>query len=425
MKRTISILLVMLMTLAMLTGCQEDTAERVYEKPTFTPGTMESDLLQAEPGNYQRCSDTSDGTFAEIETGYYTEKDGLIRYADKTNLEGWVMLCANPDCSHTDTRCTAKAGAFMYKDDRLWYCSMHGADPYNGHDNGMYLVSIAKNGGDKRWEYSFEEERTILLGGGAFSFSLYSNGYMVACDSLQADGNRLASIWLIDLETGPRKIFERVYDDGKYTYGQMTSFGRNRNKHALSGDLCIVSYAFTEDFMGDNSVLCWFKEGELVFSDISQFSIKGGYLSGGILRCLQPGDGYYDFNLETGEKIRLADAQLEDSGAMVLQPNCIIESTLLNPENTAQTQIMRFFDGETWHDVALPEGLMPTPEAKFHVVALTSDRVVFRVRSHIDDPERHARIYIEEFYQMVLDGDDYTLEFMCCMDDQIPGLVGW
>jgi len=30
-----------------------------------------------------------------------------------------------------------------------------------------------------------------------------------------------------------------------------------------------------------------------------------------------------------------------------------------------------------------------------------------------------------EFYQMLLDADDYTLEFMCCMDDQIPGLVGW
>ena len=426
MRKAISLFLVMLLVAAMV-GCQQEAGETAYEKPTFTPGTMESERLEVEPENYRRCWDTGDGQFVEIETGYYMQGIALMMYADKTNLGAWVALCADPNCNHASHHCSATDGAseIMYKDGRLWYCSSYGTNPDRWDCNGMYLVSVAKDGTDKRWEYSFEEEDSLLSGGGSYSYSLYSDGYMVACDALQPDGNRCASLWLIDLETGPKKVFERVYPDGKYSYGSTSSFGRNRYNHALNGDLCIVSYVFAEDFEDDMSALCWFRGGEPIISDISQFSVKGGYLSGGILRCLQPGDGYYDINLETGEKTRLADAQMEQSGATILQPNCIIESTLLNPENTVQTQQMRFFDGQAWHDVALPEDLTSTPDAQFHAVALTSDRVIFRITSYIDDPERHTRIRIVEFYQMLLDGDGYNVEFMSCVEDTIHGVVGW
>lgn len=41
-----------------------------YEKPTFMPGTLESDLLTVQNGNYARTSRTTDGTFwnAEADT---------------------------------------------------------------------------------------------------------------------------------------------------------------------------------------------------------------------------------------------------------------------------------------------------------------------------------------------------------------------
>ena len=424
MKRIITLLLTLLLTFA-AAGCQEEAATVVYEKPTFTPGTMESDLLQAEPGNYQRSNDTGDRKFVEIENGYYMVANGYIYYADKTNLEAWVLLCNDPNCSHHYCTAAEHMGQILYEKDRLWYCTTNGTDPTRDETSGHYLISVAKDGSDKRWEYNFQEELIGHGKGGAVFLELYSGGYMVACDVLQPDGSMRAAIWLVDMETGPRKVFERVYEYEGVSYGCMSYLSRNRYRYAISGDMAITSYAFTDDFKGDRSVLCWFKEGEPVFSDISQFSIKGGYLCDGILRCLQPGDGYYDIDLETGAKTRLADAQLEDSGAVILQPNCIIESTLLNPENTAQTQKMRFFDGDTWHDVALPEGLISTPEAPFDVVALTSDRVIFRVISTVKDPVRFTTVTTVTFYEMVLGKDGYTVEYMCAMDDSQPNVKVW
>lgn len=357
----------------------------------------------------------------EIENGYYMIANGYIYYADKTNLEAWVLLCNDPNCSHHYCTAAEHMGQIQYQKDRLWYCTTNGTDPTRYETSGHYLISVAQDGSDKRWEYNFQEEKIGKKNGGAVGLEVYSGGYMVVCDVLEPDGSKRAAIWLVDLETGPRKVFERVYEGDRSSYGILTFLYR----YAIRGDMCITSCAFTEDFMGDRSVLCWFKDGEPVFSDISQFSIKGGYLCDGILRCLQPGDGYYDIDLETGAMTRLADAQLEDSGAIILQPNCIIESTLLNPQNTAKTQKMRFFDGEIWHDVALPEGLTSTPEAPFDVVALTSDRVVFRVISTVKDPVRFTTVTTVTFYEMVLGGDGYAVEYMCSMDEAVDAVKVW
>ena len=73
MKRFLSGLIAILLLLSLLPGCgEEDTGPQVYPTPTFTPGTLQSDLLKAEPGNFDRANYTNTGlTLLEIDTGYY------------------------------------------------------------------------------------------------------------------------------------------------------------------------------------------------------------------------------------------------------------------------------------------------------------------------------------------------------------------
>ena len=168
-------------------------------------------------------------------------------------------------------------------------------------------------------------------------------------------------------------------------------------------------FAYTDT--GINT-LCWFRDGEPVFTDASDIPLSGGYLSGNIVRCFAPDDGYYDIDLLTGEKIRLESAQLSQSKATILQPNCIIETTLLNPEADAADQKMRFFDGQQWHSVQLPDELHITPDNFFTVQALTSDRVVFKIvmpGSQGNTLDRDASFI---FYCMKLDAQEYKLEYM-------------
>ena len=178
----------------------------------------------------------------------------------------------------------------------------------------------------------------------------------------------------------------------------------------LEGDLSVVSWLFTDDRNYTNT-LCWFQNGEPVFTDISEIPVWGGYLQDNIIRCFHPGDGYYDVDLLTGEWTRLADTQLAESKARILQPNCIIETTLLNPEAAVEKQKMRFFDGQQWHTVTLPEELL-SPDDTFEVVGLASDRVIFSVKRHGMITSYYGEDSSIIFYQMKLDAESYTVESM-------------
>ena len=238
---------------------------------------------------------------------------------------------------------------------------------------------------------------------------MYQGGFLYAADILQTDGSYRFVIYLVDKDTGPKKIFETHYADDPGL--SIDSLGRGLSS-SIRGDLCILSAAFSDNLKKDE-VLCWLRDGEPVLSDISQVSVKGAFLSGEILRCFLPGDGYYDLDLLTGGLTRLADAQLQNSGAIILQPNCIIESTLLIPDNQVETHQMRLFDGKQWHTVTLPEGIESTEAAPLQVGALGSDRVIFYQRSSYKDPEFYNMLREKvTLYQIKLGADGYVLEYM-------------
>ena len=108
MKRTMSILLVMLMTLAMLSGCQKQddlpaiTESMEWEVPKLNYGVLEYEKLAVVPWYSGRTEATSLNAMAETETGFYQVCARWLYYADKLDLSNLVPVCGDPSCSHTD-----------------------------------------------------------------------------------------------------------------------------------------------------------------------------------------------------------------------------------------------------------------------------------------------------------------------------------
>ena len=415
MKKLISLLLAVLLLLT-FPGCGEEEPQGpvTYEKPAFTPGTLQSDLLKAEPGNFDRANYTNTGlTLLEIDTGYYFRGDGLF-YSEKDDMETWYYVCDDPDCTHNahtvnGSVCSAFAcyGTCWYSNGRIYFANMADLDPtlIKEKTGTMALFSMEENGNDIRLEYVCQSLQ--LKNAGTIKNVCYTGGSLFAGQAMQPDGTYLCRIVWTELGGKETLVFETTLDEMTISNDGVTG----PYKWSLYGDLSIGSDLFAYTETGINT-LCWFQNGEPVFTDASEIPLWGGYLSGNIVRCFIPGDGYYDIDLLTGERTRLENAQLPQSKATILQPNCIIETTLLNPEADAATQEMRFFDGRQWHSVQLPEELQNAPDSTFAVQALTSDRVVFQTvkpGSQGNAWDRDATII---FYCMKLDAETYTVEYM-------------
>lgn len=88
-------------------------------------------------------------------------------------------------------------------------------------------------------------------------------------------------------------------------------------------------------------------------------------------------------NLDTKEEVKIADARLANSDAMIELPNCIVESTLFNnahdqlPEGANHSMV--FFDGQKWRPVELPVELQESKKGKYlNLACVTSDSVFFQ-----------------------------------------------
>ena len=404
MKKILCLLLVLL--LLATPGCAEpDEADTVRSVPALTAGTMNCEQLTK--GSCVR-ENYIPGLLEpiEIESGYYLDWGAWLFYAEKTNLDAWYYVCNNPNCRHQGSTCSAWTGssAYLYKDNRLWFCADRNDKPQLLKE-GLFLASMDTAGEDVRAEHVFDWEN--FGSEAAYSTTIYSGGYMIGCQVLQPDGTYRQTIYLVDLEKGTKKVFETVVDEQPPS----SPPGFGKGKLCLSGDISIEAYWFTND-LSYTDLLCWFRDGEAVFTDVSQIPVTGGYLQENIVRCLYPGDGYYDVDLLTGEKTKLADAQLTESKAMILQPNCIIETTLLNPEANVEVQEMRFFDGVRWHTVALPEEMRNAPDDTFEVVMLASDRVIFSVKRNGEAPGYYGLKSSRIFYQMELEATEYQVTYM-------------
>lgn len=149
--------------------------------------------------------------------------------------------------------------------------------------------------------------------------------------------------------------------------------------------------------------------------DTTELPVKNAYLSGGILRFFRVNDGYCDRNIKTGEEVKLADAQLANSFASIVLPNCILESTLMDylAENSGNyyeegmRHTLRLFDGEAWRDVTLPEELANANALTFlKVHCVASDCVILLSR----DLSTYKADRVTNYYRIDLDADILKLE---------------
>ena len=180
--------------------------------------------------------------------------------------------------------------------------------------------------------------------------------------------------------------------------------------HGINGEICIQDTAI------DKEKFFRIENGEMAWVDPSGLPLRGSYLSGDVLRIFRTNDGYYDVNLNTREEVKLADAQLENSYASIVLPNCIVESTLFGDQNftprqNEQTHAMKLFDGQTWRNVELPEELLTAGKSEFLMIyGVTSDSIL--LRHHLAG----ANLTRVEYYRIDLTAQEPALEYMGVLD---------
>ena len=406
-KRGILLLLCMAL---LICGCQMNNNQSSDSGCQLIYGTFETERLKAEPGNYGRSKELLAGAFVENETGYYRIADGCLYYADKTDLSEWVVVCPKPNCLHTvNEGCVARAytdNGMVFENGRFYFLAQAGTHQhlYNGgrEVSGYLLCSMAQDGSDMRMEHVCEEA-LLNGGGGLMGCFTFPGGYVVGLAKLNTDGTYTQQLWNID-GAQEQLLFEREYDE---EIRPMANIYSARFLYGLRGDRAFCTGMFGGDPFQN---LCWVQDGELHTVSVDTIPYRLPYLSGNTLRAFATNDGYYDYDLLTGESVKLADPQLDNSGVFILQPNCILESTMIFsgvPEveekaNQMEEQRLMFFDGQQWHEVRVPDEILAVMDTVYlGVRGLFSDCVIFSVT--IDGAAR--------LYRMALSAKQYKLEY--------------
>ena len=378
------ILLLLLVTAVLLSGCGKEksgghTGSQQWTKwPQLSYGTMASDKLQLEQWNSGRLEETSQYTMAETELGYYMLHNGMLYYADKTDLNRLVPACNIPKCGHDPHMCVAHyMGTNIFvQNDRIYFTEYTYNIPelYQTKATGVVIASKALDGTDVRLEY--KDENMFSPDSGGHMIIQWFNGeywiYHIA--KLNKDGSYTLQCYRVT-EAGAELLVDKTVAD----YNKMQMVSQARGFSLIFGEP-----SFNHEFLGEIPYSeCRYKDGELYFTDLTGYYEDGRYLAGNLLRCYRMNDGYYDVNLDTKEEVRIADAYLENSQSLVILPNCVIEGTMLwevyDQQPEGSTNAMAIFDGESWRDVELPEELLPTDFQNVMLYCgVSSDSIFFK-----------------------------------------------
>jgi len=415
-KRIICMVLSLCLTSTLFAGCSQQNTVRgavgseVWkEAPPLTYGVLEAEPLTVQPWNCGRMEFTSQYCTAETELGYYYSAFGVLFFADKANMSNWVPVCNKPHCQHQaewkygEERCDAYdfSYEFVIKNNRIYFSDTAASyyPQFSKDDVGTsVLASVSFDATDRQLEYAIHGLPSSE-GGGHGTEILTGNQWLYLFEALDKNGNYLPFL-SITTEEGTTTIPLESYDSDLFYGMYPPMFGDEAFTLPL-----LATYDFS---------LFRYIDGELVETDLSGLDTTGAYLSGNTLRVFRPGDGYYDVNLTTREEVFLAPAQLENSGAKIALPNCIIETTLLSKEGPGEEgHRMSIFDGQTWREVTLPEELVHTDKNISQVstgYTVCSDCILLFLLDRSD-------AYATNLYRIPLTDGELKAEFC----DKIPG----
>lgn len=405
MKKTISMLLALLLTLLM-GGCAEEVPEQpavtesvVWEEALpLNHGVLEYEKLTPRPWYCGSLEFSGRCFWAGRENGYYYFDGGenTLYYADKTDLWNWVPVCNKPNCAHTFTvfGCNSHLGGhgFWIRDGRIYYPDISPT----GKNQPMYLdvdrmialvASRSLDGTDMRMDHVFED--VFAAGGGMIAPMAGTNWWLIETHALNPDGTKTGRLYMLT-ESGMEMIVERQIQEYGYLMGR-DQFINGEYHDAYFGDDTFQLDLLAEDRGDPYFSLYRYAKGEIDLVDVAGYEDTGKYISGNTLRLYRENDGYYDLDLTTRQETFLCKAQLPDATAAILQPNCIIEYN---------GTVMRLFDGESWRTVRIPEELQGAPMT---VEALASDRIFL-----VHNDWRMNNI---ELYQILFGEDELFLEY--------------
>ena len=373
------------------------------EMPALTYGAMEYEKLQILPWNSGRTEATSYNMMAETEKGWYLLHATWLWYADKENPGNWVIVCSEPDCDHFSPGCGGRlmTSTFIVKDQRIHYiAALEDLPQYDGKEGGPVITSMSMNGKDPRLEY--REEGVLIFGAGEIANYLLPDQWIAAASALDPQGNTVVSAFRVT-EDGSQQFYRD--ENGPENISILAA----KNVYSLYGDKYLCC-----SFLDETGNKIFRFEGDtLIERNVDGLPLKGGYLSGNILRCFRPNDGYYDIDLDSGQEIRLSDAQFANSYCVILLPNCILESTLLYPVSTqGRTEKMHHtvsvYDGTQWRSVLLPPELEQAGKDFYITVqAVTSNGILLACRDSKTSYKTTGTVY----YHITLTDEPLVAEY--------------
>ncbi len=355
----------------------------------------------------------------ETESGFYFTLYRYLFYADKANMDNWVLVCSEPDCEHIPySRCSAyvKDEKIISYNGRILKTAMAAAYPelYSTKHPAAILLSMAPDGRDYKLEYVFEDALN-----GNFSSDLThlsSDQWLYFYEEHKTDGTRSAHLYRIT-QDGPQLVKSKNDFEGSGLF-------------VMNGIAYGVTPFWSEllDNSGELRYFYYYQNEELKPLDLAKLPSWGCYISNHIARGFSYTQGaYYDYDLQTGQQYRIADPQLEKSNAVVVLPNCIIESTLIGSVTTEGRKInmthgMQLYDGTQWHEVLLPVELEAARMKDYlKVICVASDRILLRSCNAATEPAAGGIAdtgYVSTIYQIMLDADQLTLDV--CGQLEIP-----
>ena len=411
MKRTVRWIASLLaaLLLVMLAGCQEEvpaepepSESQLWETmPALTYGQMEYEKLKVEPWYCGRAEATGFNRWAETKDGLYYSKAGTLIYADRVDTSLWIPVCNKPICNHAQNNITCHGyigwGTFLIHNNRIYFTEITTMFPEyaNGEQPQTALFSRALDGTELRLELKLED--TSHTNGGSQKSIIMGSSWLYNTERMNADGSYTGRSYYHNLlDSSTKVLFDKTYPD----HNDVDDALEFAELYKLYGDKTVLNGFFGNDYQR-------IVNEEMVATGAKDYATEGDYLSGNVLRQFRSNEGYYDINLETGEEVHLADAQLKNSQSFIVLPNCIIETTLGSENHQEGNQhSMMLFDGESWRTVILPEELSQnyTLDMPFEMGVVTSDRIFILVYTS----QSNSRC---DVYQILLGEDELMLEY--------------
>ena len=385
-----------------LGGCSKDDVPIVTAEyqSALSYGVFEADQLAVLPWSSGRAESTTANAMAETENGYYFVYYGYIYYADKDNLNNWVLMCNKPACAHYENPyCNAATdgGWVLVKDNRLFFsqdsCYTNLLMEKNGV--GPTVVSTALDGTDKK--IACIVDATIMSTEGSYGQELLGDQWLCSATSIDTNGIKETYFFRVNADGIKEVPVPKGAGGSMYLASELTF---------LWGDPYFQCNMFSD------KKLLRFQGDELVGFEMKYLPDTGGHISDTTLRIFKENKGYFDIDVTTGKQVKVADNRLKDSTGMILAPNCVVESTLFsfNRKNRTEAGAIEVFDGESWRSVQLPEEWQnPGADHWLHVLGITSDSIWIYGRNEEDFYGGWG--YPSDLYRIPLDKEELVMEY--------------